>query len=295
MRAIVGVALAAVLLAGCGRSVAGSAQPNRAESDRATAAAYAKGIEAFQAHFRRLGDEKAKVYNYFIFGDTRRTNEFESAKLGDPPATTWVKTREKSGGANDGDPVTFLHPADAEVDYLKLDRRHARLAPTPWVSVPTTSPKGVPFDPISLVTSWVAVKLDAALSQTKLDAPDRQERTVRSTRDGYELHSGITLKSAIDGNLASVPDELKGKVPTDMTSAVIPVRIDFGPNWEFRKFEVVGTVPGDPELRIQVGYEVAGEASRNQFPPTPQPAEVTAITDSAAVDKFYDDLSKNEP
>jgi hypothetical protein len=277
--------LAAVALSGCARPVSGTATPNQAAADAAMTAAYGRALGEFEAHFAHLGDEKAKVYNYFTWGETKRTNEFESAKLGNPPATLVTKRRDESD-----ETMLTLHPAGADVDYVRLDRAHASLAPTPWVSLPTAFPKELGFDPHSLLTSWVAVKLDLAMDQTKLDAPDQQQRTVTVTGDGYELHSGVTLGTMIDQGIATVPDELKSKVTPEMKATVLPVRMNFDPNWRFRSFEVAATVPGDPELRIQIGYEVAGTAAKSEFPAAPAPAEVTAITDKAAVAKFYDDL-----
>lgn len=283
------IALAVTLLSGCARAVPGEARANQQAADAAMAAAYERGIAAFQAHFRRLGDETAAVYNYLVYGDTKRTNEFESAKLGDPPATLLTKRRDESD-----DPITWLHPAGAEVDYVRLDRGHAHLAPTPWVSLPTIYPKERRFDPHLLLTSWVAVKLDNAISETKLSVPDRQPHTVRPKPDGgFELHTGATLEAMIEEGIASVPDELKSKVTPEMKATVLPVRMDFGPDWEFRAFEVRATVPGDPQLQIQIGYEVTGTASKDDFPAAPQPAEVTPITDKAAVQTFQDELSKN--
>ncbi|MFL6141002.1 MAG: hypothetical protein ACJ72N_03890 [Labedaea sp.] len=278
--------LAAATMSGCARPVSGTASPEAAAADKAMAAAYDRGIGEFEAHFGRLGDERAKVYNYFTWGDTKRTNEFESAKLGNPPATLVTKRRDESD-----DNVLTLHPAGVDVDYVRLDRAHANLAPTPWVSLPTAFPKDLGFDPHSLLTSWVAIKLDLAINQTKLDAPDQQQRTVTATGDGYELHSGATLGTMIDQGIATVPEELKSKVTREMKATVLPVRMNFGPTWEFRSFEVAATVPGEPELRIQLGYEVAGTTAKSDFPAAPAPAEVTAITDKAAVAKFYDDLS----
>ncbi|HEU5472149.1 MAG TPA: hypothetical protein VFV67_15965 [Actinophytocola sp.] len=282
----VAAAALTITLAGCAQAVPGTAQPDQVAAAKAMESAYTKGISEFQTHFGRLGDERAKVYNYLYLGDSKHINEFESAKFGNPPMTVVVK----HPGADDKDVQIFLHTPNSDVDLVKLDSRHAALAPTPWVSTPTFQLKDG-FDPYLMLTSWVAVKLDGAITQTKLDAPDQQRRSVTPKQGGgYELRTGVTLESMIDGGIASVPVALRDKVTAEMKATVLPVRMDFEPDWRFRGFEVLGTVPGDPQLRIQLGYEVTGRASREDFPQPPAPQEITAITDKDAVAKFYDDL-----
>lgn len=284
----VSVIIAGVLLvAGCARAVSGSPVADQKAADQAKAAAYEQGIKAFQSHFAKLGDEKAKVYNYVTFGDQRRTNEFESAKVGNPPATVLSKRRDSSEEA-----VLIVHPAGAPIDYVKLDRRHANLAPTPWVSTPADIQPGDPFRPQLLLTSWFAAQLDSAIAQTKLNVPDQQPRTaVPKPGGGYELDTGATLGTMMDKGIATVAEELKSKVTPEMKATVLPVRMEFDADWNFTKLEVRASVPSDSgALELQVGYEVAGQASKSDIPASPLPTQVTAITDPAALSTFWKDL-----
>lgn len=287
-RRVSAVVVGVLLVAGCARPVSGSPVADQKAADQAKTAAYDQGIKAFQSHFAKLGDEQAKVYNYITFADQKRTNEFESAKVGNPPATALSKRRDSAEEA-----VLIVHPAGAPIDYVKLDRRHANLAPTLWVSTPADLQPGDPFTPQHLLTSWFAVQLDSAIAQTKRNVPDQQRRSAEPKPDGsgYELDTGATLGTMMDKGIATVAEELKSKVTPEMKAAVLPVRMEFDSDWNFTKLEVRASVPSDSgPLELQVGYEVAGKASKSDIPAAPLPTQVTAITDPTALATFWKDL-----
>jgi len=264
--------------------VPGTPAADQQAADKVKAADYERGLKSFREHFAKLGDEKAKVYNY---ADQKRTNEFESAKLGDPPATVLTKRRDKAE-----EPVLIVHEAGDAIDYVQLDRSHSNLAPTRWVSTPADIPKGASWRPEYLLTSWFAAKLAEAVAQTKLDVPDQQQRVAQPRPGGgYELLTGATLGTMMDEGIATVPEEVKGKVTAEMKATVLPVRMEFDADWTFTKLEVRATVPGEPtQLELQVGYEVAGRPSKADIPAAPPAGQVTAITDQAALAKFWKDL-----
>lgn len=284
------VVLAGVLLSGCAQAVSGSPQPDKAKADEAMAALYESSIKAFRDHFENLGDEKGKVFNYLRFGSKNRNREFDVVKRGSRTPALLVKQRD----GDPGDEYDEFHPSGADVDYVKLGDKHAHLAPTRWVSVPTIYPKSSAVKSCSTLHAFVGCRMDKALAQTKLDAPDRQQKQAAETSDGgTEISTGITLGNAIKEGLVVPPKELANKVTPEMKDAILGVRIEFGSDGKFRKFELRSTVSGETTLEVQLGYEVTGKSNDDDFPKVPKPNEVTVLSDKAAVDKFWDDISND--
>ncbi|GAB3436700.1 hypothetical protein [Actinophytocola sediminis] len=271
--------LTVFVLAGCTQPTDGAPTPNRAAADRIVIDA---AIKAFQEHFAGLGDEHARVYNYLNHGDTKVTTEHESYKLGEPPITLLLRRQNE-----DGDQSAILHPPDAPLDYVRLDERHADLAPTPWVSVPTLYQDG--FQTCFLLTAWVACHLDNALAQTRLEAPDLQPREVVTTEDGYEVTTGALLGLMIDEGFIAIPEDKLDEITEPMRKSMVPVTIQLNENMRFAGFEIRGKVSdGDATpLELQIGYEILDEVLEDDFPEIPTGKDVTAITEKAAVDRFW--------
>lgn len=283
-------ALAAVVLitaTGCAQATAGTPRANAAAADTILVKA---GLKAFQDHFKDLGDEHAKVYNFLNYDNIELTTEHESYKYGEPPITVLERRRDE-----DSDSSAILHPPDAPLDYVRLDQRHANLAPTPWVSLPTIYTDG--FETCFLLTAWLACHLDNAISQTKLDAPDKQPKQARRTGDGIEVTTGALLGLMIDEGFIGIPTERQGEITAQMRDQVVPVTIKLDKDMKFTGFEIRGKVDdGKAEpLELQIGYEVLGKAKPDDFPDTPAASDLTAITDQAKADKFWDDFNSRAP
>jgi hypothetical protein len=274
--------LAAVLLAtsACAQATPGTPRPDAAASDEILVKA---GINEFQDHFKNLGDEHAKVYNFLNYGDTQLKTEHESFKYGDPPMT--VLERHRAAAV---DKSAVLHPADDPLDYVRLDEQHKDLAPTPWVSVPTLYQGG--FETCFLLTAWLACHLDNAIAQTKLNAPHKPPEHARRTADGVEVTTGAQLGLMIDEGFIGIPPDRQGEVSAQMRDQIVPVTIKLDDEMAFTGFEIRGKVDdGKSEpLELQIGYEVLGESREDDFPDKPSPSEITAITDKEKADKFWD-------
>jgi hypothetical protein len=282
--------LAAVLLlaaTGCARPTAGTPAPNDKAADAITVK---KGILAFEDHFKNLGDEHAKVYNFLNYDDIELTTEHESYKLGDPPITVLERHR-----ADEDDTSAILHPADGPLDYVRLDKAHSHLAPTPWVATPSLYQNG--FENCFLLTAWLACHLDNAISQTKIDAGDRQPAQARETEDGIEVTTGALLGLMLDEGFIGVPEDQRGEISTQMRDEVVPVVIRFDKDMNFTGFEIRGKVDDGKAkpIELQIGYEVVGESTENDFPDQPAANETTVITDQAKADKFWEDFNSRVP
>jgi hypothetical protein len=280
---------AAVLLAAtaCAQATPGTPVADDAASDKIMVKA---GIKAFEDHFKELGDEHAKVYNFLNYDDIELKTEHESYKYGDPPMTVLERHR-----ASEPDNSAVLHLPDDPVDYIRLDTEHKDLAPTPWVSTPTLYSGG--FETCFLLTAWLACHLDNAISQTKLDAPDRQPARARTTRDGTEVTTGALLGLMIDEGFIGIPADRQGEVSAQMRDQVVPVVIKLDHDMKFTGFEIRGKVDDGKSkpLELQIGYEVAGESHADDFPDKPSASELTAITDKAKADKFWEDFNSRAP
>ncbi|MFI7678824.1 hypothetical protein [Actinophytocola sp. NPDC049390] len=283
-------AVCVAVTAGCAQPTTGRPVADRAAAEQATDDAVKRGLDAFQDHFANFGDEHARVYNYLNYGDTKITTEHESYKVGDPPAIL-LKRRF----SDDGDWSQRVTPPGSKVDYIELDSDHASLAPTPWVSVPSTFAEG--FDTCFLLTAWAACNVDASIGQTSLDAPDEQPSEARATEDGFEVTTGALLGVMLGEGIVSVPEDKRDGLTERMLNTVVPVTIRLDRSMEFTGFVVRGTVTdGDAtRLEIQLEYEVLGEAEESDIPDAPEAAEVTAITDQAAVDEFMTKFNDRTP
>jgi hypothetical protein len=282
--------LCAAVLTACAQPTSGQPVADRAAAEKATDDAVRRGIEAFESHFNNLGNEHARVYNYLNYGDTKITTEHESWKAGNPPAILY-----KRRFSEDGDWSETIWQPGSQVDYIKLDADHKFLAPTPWVSVPSLYKDG--FETCFLLTAWVACHLDKAIGQTKLDAPDDLPNEARSTADGFEVTTGAQLKIMLDEGFISIPEEKRDGLTDRQLAKVVPVVLSFDHDMGFTGFEIRDSITdGDATpLELQLEYEVIGSATKDDVPDPPEASQVTAITDQAAADAFWDKFNDRTP
>jgi hypothetical protein len=278
-----GAVLCAVAVASCAKPTAGQPVADRAAAEQATVDAVKRGMDAFQSHFVNLGNEHARVYNYLNYGDLKITTEHETYKVGDPPAVLY-----KRRYSEDGDWSETVSPPRSPVDYIKLDSDHAFLAPTPWVTTPSLYAED--FQNCWLLTAWVACHLETAIGQTKLDAPEDQPSEARATENGFEVTTGAQLKIMMDEFIISIPEEKRDGLTERQLQTVLPVVLKFDEDMNFTGFSIRDSVPdGDATpLELQLEYEVIGKATKTDIPDAPDAAQVTAITDKAAVDAFFE-------
>ncbi len=287
---LAGAVLCLALVAGCAQPTAGQPRADRAAAEKATTDAVKLGIDAFQSHFANLGNEHARVYNYLNYGDVKITTEHESYKVGNPPDILLKRRFEEKGDWSE-----TVWPPNSKVDYIKLDQDHEFLAPTPWVTVPSLWADG--FDTCFLLTAWVACHLDKAIGQTKLDAGDRQPSDARNTDDGFEVTTGALLKVMMDEGFISIPEDKRDGLTDPMLDTVVPVVMSFDKDMNFTGFEIRDTVADGSAtpLELQLEYEVIGEATKDDIPDVPDASQITAITDKAAADQFWDKFNDRTP
>lgn len=288
---LAGAALCVAVAAGCAQPTAGQPVADRAAAEKATADLVARGLDEFQEHFVELADEHARVYNYLNYGDVKITTEHESYLVGNPPS---LLTKRRF--SEDGDWSETLWPSKSQLDYVKLDADHAFLAPTPWVTVPSLYANDT-FQNCFVLTAWVACHLDTAIGQTKLDAPDEQPSDARATEDGFEVTTGALLGAMVKEGFISIPEEDRDGLTDLMLATMVPVVLRFDRSMGFTGFEIRDSITDGDEtpLELQIEYEVVGEATRDDIPDEPEASEITAITDKAAVDAFWEKFNDRTP
>lgn len=290
-RAVLCVAATSATVAGCAQPTAGRPVADKAAAEKATQEAVKRGIDAFQEHFNELGDEHARIYNYLNYGDTKITTEHESFKYGDPPAVV-LKRRF----SEEGDWSLSLTPPKSQVEYIKLDKDHAFLAPTPWVSVSSLFADGG-FDSCYILTAWVACKLDGTIGETSLGVPDEQPSEARATDDGFEITTGALLGLMVDAGFISIPEEKRDDLSEGMRETVVPIVMRFDGDMNFTGFEIRDVISDGDEtpLEIQLEYEVLEPATESDIPEPPEASEVTVISDPTAEDQFWDKFNDRTP
>lgn len=272
-----------MLVAGCAQPTSGTPLADQDAAATANEETFEQGLQAFRDHFsENTENEHATAYNYINFGDKHLTTEHESFQLGMPPV---ILTKRRYH--EDGDWSQILTPAKSPVDYIELDEDHADLAPTPWVSTPSRLQGD--FHPCYVLTSWLACKLDTAISQSTLSAPDRQPKEVRVTEEGFEVVTGATLEEMLGQLFITLTEEEQAELTQPMLEQMVPVTIRFDETMTFTGFELSAKIAdGDaPTLEIQLGYETLGDSTEDDFPEVPEATDVTAITDPAAAELFW--------
>jgi hypothetical protein len=108
--------------------------------------------------------------------------------------------------------------------------------------------------------------------------------------------TGATLDEMLAQLFLTLSEEEQADLTKPMLDHMVPVTIRFDENMTFTSFELSAKIAdGDaPTLEIQLGYETLGESTEDDFPEVPEATEVTAITDPAAADLFWERFNTSE-
>jgi hypothetical protein len=224
---------------------------------------------------------RGTVFRYIKFTGNSTTGEIDVSRYGQPPA---IITKIRSPDHPDYN-YDLYHPAGNALDYVRLGSGYAVLAPTKWVSMPTSTSSEFACATPGLQT---VCKLTNAIEATGKAAPPGLTKSAGRLDDGaIESRTQITLKAFLDATVISIPADITSRIEPAMMGALIPVRILANTDGTLRKIELNGEVPGSTgKMQIQIGYEAKGPSGPEDFPPLPRPAEVTALSDKAAADEF---------
>ncbi|MEV4317570.1 hypothetical protein [Actinocrispum sp. NPDC049592] len=276
------VPLAALGLAACGQAVSGSPAPNPEAARQAADRTLDQGVAAMGKYVQTSANFRGTVFRYATIDDKGSGSEVEVSRMGQP-AAVMTKIHSTSHSGFDYD---VFHPAGSALDYVRLGPGYAKLAPTKWVSMAAFSASDFSCAMPGLQT---LCKLTDTIDATRKAAPPGLSTETRRLDDGgTDIETSITLKAFLDATVIPIPADITTRIDPDMTGKLIPVRLTLNSDGTFRRIEVNGAVLGKAgKVQLQVGYETKGPSASDDYPPVPQPAEVTALPDKAAVDDFW--------
>jgi hypothetical protein len=273
--------LAALTLAACGQAVPGSPTPNADAAHQAADRMFTQSIDALEKYVTASKNFRGTLFRYVTLKGKSTSGEVDVSQYGRPES---LIAKFHATDHPDYRYDTF-HPAGNDRDFILLGPGYASLAPTKWVSLPTTTSSGYVCATPGLQT---LCKMSEAMEATSKATPAGLEKSAARLPDGgFEARTAITLKSFLDKTLISIPADITALIEPEMTGRLIPLRIQINSDSTLRKIEINGEVAGQGgKMQIQLGYEAKGPSEPGDFPSTPPPAEVTALPDRAAADEF---------
>jgi hypothetical protein len=271
----------ALALAGCGQTVPGVPAVNADAARQAADRMFQQSIDALGKYVTSAENFRGTLFRYVTLKGKSTSGEVDVSQYGNPSS---LIAKFHATDHPDYRYDTF-HPAGNALDFVQLGPGYASLAPTKWVSMPTTTSSGYVCAVPGLQT---LCKMSEALDATSKAAPAGLEKSASRMPDGgFEAQTSITLKAFLDKTLISIPADIMALVDPAMTGRLIPLRIQINSDGTLRKIEINGEVPGqNGKMQIQLGYDAKGPSEPGDFPPVPQPAEITALPDRAAANEF---------
>lgn len=268
-------ALAALVLTGCGtETVTGQGAADESALAAQEAAVFEERMalldEAALASFDLVGTS----FNHAEYGDARTDRQTFVAKLGDPPALFLQQS-----SSTEGDQIDSYHPAGSDRDYLLLGDAYVTLAPTRWVSVPTSYPADA-LDVCVIEGLADVCRMSAALAETmESDAAVGVPQQVFTRDDGStQLVTAITVDSALaQPGLIDLSSEVTSQFDEEILQSLIPLSVWQDAEGLLTKIELSGQVDGDTPLLVQTGFEVSGVAVEENFPQPPSPLDITLL------------------
>lgn len=278
-------------LAGCGKEplpeVAAFADPVALSTyqQESFAAQLERMDAAVDARQPYTGDQplnaKYNSYNHIGLGEDDFGKEAQSVIVGQPPAfaSEYASNRE-------GNTLNNYHPAGSEWIYFLLGERYASIAPTPWVAIPYSEPKGgdAPYTkaycdtpPLNYVCT-IRGAIDVTANSNR--AGDTQPHVSLSADGHTELRTQVTWDSLVNNPLASVTinEQTLAKLPDGIEDQLVPVRL-----WlDDRGFPIKGEIniaygEDESKFQLQCGFEYLGPATDADFPEPPSVIDLTQM------------------
>lgn len=271
---------AGLLVVSCGSAKAGTAVPNGDEAASYVSAKFTNTLKSLSDQFG-ANDTRKSVLDTFARFDTKKINSTHSAvQLGHPPA----RLSKNHSNLDSNEYLDDYHPANSPVEYLLLGPVYASLAPTHWVSMPYTA------GDLS-ECFWGGAQDVCKMLGAVSDSVDQGKaaKNANSRPDGsVELTADVSLSAFIDNRVVVFPDSILSKITTDMKAQTLRTRIVLDPKGTLTEITMGGTINGNGhQLEINEHYRLDGTPSENDLPKVPDPADITVLADSVAVNDFY--------
>src|SRR5690606_14670067 len=159
-------------------------------------------------------------------------------------------------------------------DYALLGPAFRHLAPTKWVAYPTHM-HADGFN-VCFITGWQTLcNLQDAIERTHRRRPTNIVKKYTELDDGrIQLTTGATVEYILDSRVFGEQRELLNELSKELKEQFIKATIVLSPEGHLLEFSMNGVAKaGGDEFEVDVGFEVTGESSPEDFPPPPSPLD----------------------
>lgn len=267
----------------CGTARAGTAVPDGDQLATYVTNKFSTTLSGLRGEFTGTEPRKSSLSKFIRVDDFSSDGTITGVQVGQPPS----RVSKNQGSRTAAQYLVSFHPAGSSVEFLQLGPAYASLAPTPWVALPYNQD-----DPDEC--NWAGQQDACEILQSVGDSLSQGHAAKNATSklDGsVELTADVSLRTLLDDKLLVFEPDLMARIDETMKNQVIPARITLDSQGKLSQIDLIGTVVGNGhEVEVKMNYRIDGEPSANDLPQLPDPSQVTTLTDSSAVDTFYQGL-----
>ncbi|NIH82645.1 hypothetical protein [Amycolatopsis viridis] len=271
------------LLTGCGSAQAGSPVANGEDAAAYVSAKFDDTLNALSDQFDANDSRKTRLDQVVRFDQKRLNATVTAVQLGHPPA----RLSRNHSNLDSNSYLDVYHPAHSSVEYMLLGPVYASLAPTPWVQLPYPE---VAYSECVWAGAQTVCKMLGAV-QDSVQAGGAAKSANRKPDGSVELVAEVTLTAFIHNDVVTFPAAIANELTPEMRNQTLRTRVALDPGGKLTEIQMAGKISGNGhELEIDYHYRLDGTPSDVDLPKIPDPSQVTVLSDSAAVDDFYDRL-----
>lgn len=263
----------------CAGAKAGTAVPNGAEAAQYVSAKFTSTLDKLGDQFNGTDARKSTLDTVARFDQRKINSTVTGIQLGRPPS----RVSKNHSNLDSNEYLDTFHPANSPVEYTLLGPKYATLAPTHWVSQPYTA------GDLS-ECYWAGAQGTCKMLGAVQDSVEQgHAKTAKSTPDGgVELTADVTVPAFLDNRVVVFPQPLLDQIGPQLKAQVFQAKIVIDGKGKLTEMTLGGTIKGDGhELEVNQHYLVGATPTENDLPKMPDPADVTVLPDSAAVNDFY--------
>lgn len=274
-----------LLLSGCGTAHSGTAVPNAAAAAKYVSKKFEDSINNLNKEIHAQEDKKVRLERYLRLDERWLDGTIEGARRGSPPDRS-VKIADNKNPANQR--VILQPPGKRE--YMYLGGVYSSLAPTPWVSLPSTTSGG-------WECTWSgaqdACKIVDAIAAT-VKADPHAVRSAKSLSAGdTEVRAAMTYDAFLESRVIVLPQDASDEIRKYFGDKAIRVRIILSEDSKLKEITLDGKeANAEHKLELRMKYQNLGEPNDSDFPKKPRKQDITDLRTKKQVDKFHDGLDE---
>jgi len=278
--ALAAAGVLAATLTACGSAHAGSPVPNGGDVAAYVGSKFDDTLAGIADQLNRNETRKTRIDTVVRFDEKRINQTISAVQVGHPPA----RLSRNHSNIRSEEYLDSFHPANSPVEYLHLGPLYAPLAPTPWVQLPYTAGQ---YNECFWEGMQGVCKLLGSM-QTSAESGRATKSANRKPDGSVELVSDVTLSAFIEEDVVTFPPSIEDELTADMKAQTFRTSVLLDPQGKLNDIRMQGKVTGNGhELEVDIHFRLDGTPSENDLPKVPDPAQVTVISDSAAINDFY--------